>query len=353
MKKVLKWAGLTFICIVIILIVAFTTVFWSELRSLASIKQIDDYGMFQMTYFGDYGFDDFLLVGAESDSDVEAFITERLLRGIPINLNITGGGCTVFVARSVAGEVIFGRNFDFGTYSPSMQVITRPDNGYASISTVNLQFIGYDESNLPSGLNWGSFPALGAPYVPFDGMNEKGVAIALLAVPEADPSFYEGRTMLGTTTVIRLVLDKAASVDEAVELLRQYNMYFSGGINCQFLIADASGRSVVVNYWDGDLKITETDEGFQVASNFIPYNGLNIGEGYDEFERYNRVRSVIAENSGILSIAQSGDLLAEVGARYNDENRLQWTVVCNLSTLEGIIFANRNTDNIIGFCLIP
>jgi len=326
--------------------------FWSELRSLASIKQIDDYGMFQMTYFGDYGFDDFLLVGAESDSDVEAFITKRLLRGIPFSFNITGGGCTVFVARNAAGEVIFGRNFDFGTYSPSMQVITRPDNGYASISTVNLQYLGFVKSNLPSGLNWDSIPALGAPYVPFDGMNEKGVAIALLAVPEVDPSFYEGRIMLGTTTAIRLVLDKAASVDEAVELLRQYNMYFSGGINCQFLIADASGRSVVVNYWDGDLKITDTDECFQVASNFIPYNGLNIGEGFDEFERYNRVRSVIEENNGIMSIAQSVDVLAEVGTRYDDENRLQWTVVYNLSSLEGIIFANRNTDNITDFRLI-
>ena len=141
MKKVLKWTGLSFICIVVILAAAVTTMFWSELRSLASIKQIDDYGMFQMTYFGDYGFDDFLLVGAESDSDVEAFITKRLLRGIPINFNITGGGCTVFVTRNAAGEVIFGRNFDFGTYSPSMQVITRPDNGYVSISTVNLQFL--------------------------------------------------------------------------------------------------------------------------------------------------------------------------------------------------------------------
>jgi len=346
--------GAMLLSVAIICVIALTVVFRNEIRSLASIRQVDDYGMFQMTYFGVYGFDDFLLVGAESDNDVEEFVSERLLRGIPFRFDITGGGCTVFVTRNFEGEVLFGRNFDFGTYSPPMQLITSPDNGYASISTVNLQFLGYNENSLPNGLNRRSFPALGAPYVPFDGMNEKGVAIALLAIPEAEPPFYEGRIMLGTTTAIRLVLDKAASVDEAVDLLRQYNMYFSAGIECQFLIADASGRSVVVNYWDGELRITETAENFQVATNFIPYNDLNIGEGFDEFERYDRVMEVIENKGGILNKKQVIDVLAEVGVRGdNGENRLQWTVVYNLSTLEGSIFANRNTDNLIDFQLTP
>jgi hypothetical protein len=268
-------------------------------------------------------------------------------------LNIASGGCTVFVTHNAAGEIIFGRNFDFPTYSPSMQVTTRPDNGYASISTVNLQFLGYNQDNLPSGLSWSSFPALGAPYVPFDGINEKGVAIALLAVPDAEPAFYESRVTLGTTTAIRLVLDKAATIDEAIELLGQYNMYFSGGIHCQFFIADASGRSVVVNYWDGELKVTETEEHFQVATNFIPYNDLNIGEGFDEFERYDRVMEIINKNNGILTETQFVDVLSEVGVRYNDEDRLHWTVIYNLSTLEGAIFANRNVDNLITFRLTP
>jgi len=354
MRRNLMRIGVILLCIAVTCAIVVTIAFRNELRTLASIRQVDDYGMFQMTYFGDYGFDDFLLVGAESDRDVEAFVVNRLLRGIPIDLNITGGGCTVFVIRNNEGEVLFGRNFDFGTYSPPIQLITRPDNGYASISTVNMQFLGFNENSLPSGLNWNSFPALGAPYVPFDGMNEKGVAIALLAIPEADPPFNEGRIMLGTTTAIRLVLDKAASVEEAVELLRQYNMYFSAGIECQFLIADASGRSVIVNYWDGELKITEATEAFQVATNFIPYNDLNIGEGFDEFERYDRVMEVIESNGGVLSEMQVIDVLAEVGVRGdNGENRLQWTVVYNLSTLGGTIFANRNTDNCITFQLTP
>jgi len=255
-------------------------VLWNELRSLASIKQIDDYGIFQMTYFGDYGFDDFLLVGAESDGDIEAFVIGRLLRGAPINLNITGAGCTVFAVRNDSGEVIFGRNFGFPTYSPSMQVITRPNNGYASVSTVNLLFLGYNENNLPGGLSFGCFPVLVAPYLPFDGVNEKGVAIALLAVPEADLPFYEGRVI----------------------------------------------------YWDKDLKIMETGEDFQVAANFIPYNGLNIGGSFDEFERYDRVRSAILDNGGTLGQTQAVGLLVEAAADYGDGGGiLHWTAIYNLS----------------------
>ena len=232
-----------------------------------------------------------------------------------------------------------------------MQLITRPKNGYASISTVNLSFAGYSENNLPSGLNFKSFLALAAPYLPFDGMNEKGVAVALLAVPQAVPPSDENKVTLNTTTSIRLVLDKAATVDEAIDLLSQYNIYFSGGITCHFLIGDASGRSVLVEYYDGKLQTVTSAEPYQIASNFIAYNGVNIGEGFDEFDRYDKVKATIDRNGGSLDEKQAVALLAEVGVINNGVDKLQWSVVYNLSTLKGTIFAHRNTSNLIDFQL--
>ena len=352
MKKWLKRAGAILLGVILVVIIVAVVVFWNELRSLASIKKVDDYGMFQMTYYSDYGFDEFLEVGAENDGDIEKFLMKHLLKGLPIDLNITGGGCTVFVTKNENGDVIFGRNWDF-TYSPGVQVVTRPKNGYASVSTANLAFIGYSEDNLPSGLNLNSFLALAAPYVAIDGMNEKGVAMALVAVPESEPPFDENKVMLNTTTAIRLVLDKAATVDEAVELLGQYNIYFSQGIDCQFFIGDASGKSVLVEYYDGGLQIVTTDEDYQIASNFIAYNGVNIGEGFNEFERYDRVKEAIDSNGGVLGLEQSVALLAEVGITYNGEDKLEWTAIYNLSNLDGTLFANRNTGNLIAFSLAP
>jgi len=139
----------------------------------------------------------------------------------------------------------------------------------------------------------------------------------------------------------------------AVELLRQYNIYFSGGIDCHYLIGDASGKSVLVEYYDGELRTVTVDEPYQVASNFIAYNGLNIGEGFDEFIRYERVYSTLAENEGKLSKSQAVALLAEVGVMNEGEDKLQWTVIYNLSALKGTIFAHRNTNNQISFQLTP
>ena len=68
------------------LILFITTLIHSGMNCvpLSSLKKVDNYGMYQMTYYGDYGFDEFLKVGAESDADIEAFVTRRLLKGLPI-----------------------------------------------------------------------------------------------------------------------------------------------------------------------------------------------------------------------------------------------------------------------------
>lgn len=354
MKGKLKKVLIILLSIIAVLVLGLIIVFRNEIHSLASIQKVDDYGMFQMTYYGDYGFDEFLKAGATSDEEIADFVAKRLLKGVPIDLNLTGAGCTAFVTKNEAGEVLYGRNFDF-EYAPSLQVVTRPKNGYASISTVNLSFAGYSQQNLPSGLDFNSFLTLAAPFLPFDGMNEKGVAIALLAVPEASLTPDENKVTLNTTTAIRLVLDKAATVEEAVELLRQYNIYFSGGIDCHFLIADASGASVLVEYYDGELQAVKAQEDYQIASNFIAYNGVNIGEGADEFERYDAVQSDLESHNEMLSEEQAAILLADIGVsnKLTNADKLQWSVVYNLSSLEGTLFAHRHMDNLIEFKLEP
>lgn len=342
---------LTSIGMTLLILLAMTLIlFWNELRSLMSLKKVDDYGMYQMTYYGDYGFDEFLEVGATSDADIETFVTTRLLKGLPIDLGVTGDGCTAFVTQNENGDILFGRNFDF-TYAPSLQLYTTPQNGYASVSTVNLAFAGYSADYLPSGLNFDNFLTLAAPFLPFDGMNEKGIAIALLAVPEAQPPYNADNVTLNTTTTIRLVLDKAATTEEAIELLQQYNIYFSADVTCHYLISDANGHSVIVEYYDNALQVVETDEKYQIASNFIAYHNLNIGEGFTEFERYDIVQNTIEANDGVLNEDKAIGLLAEVGVADRETDKLQWSVLYNLTTGNGQIFAHRKIDNIIEFHL--
>lgn len=341
--KVFKRIFAVLFIVLFLIIAAGGVLFRCELRSLCSLQQREP-GVYTMNYYGDYGFDEFLQTGAQSDKDIERFVTDRLLKGIPVEINVTDAGCTCFVSRNENDDVIFCRNFDFA-YAPMLQVYTKPDNGYASVSTVNLSFAGYGEGNLPSsGIGINNFLTLAAPYLPFDGMNEKGVCIALLAVPEADAGNTPDRVTLNTTTAIRLVLDKASDVEEAVTLLRQYNIYFSGGVMCHFLIADAGGRSVLAEYYDGGLQVVESDTDYQIASNFIAYNGVNIGEGFNEFERYDAVAALLEQNNSVVTLQECEDLLNEIGIVYKGADRLQWSVVYNLSERTGRIWPFRDSS---------
>lgn len=342
--KIVKRVFVILLILLVFIIVIAGVLFRRELKILSSLQQRVP-GVYTMTYYGDYGFDEFLEIGAKSDKDIERFVTRRLLKGLPIEIDVTGAGCTCFVSRNEDDDVIFGRNFDF-EYAPMLQIYTKPDNGYASISTVNLSFAGYGEDNLPSsGIEINNFLTLSAPYLPFDGMNERGVCIALLAVPEADAGNTSDKVTLNTTTAIRLVLDKAANVDEAVNLLRQYNIYFSGDVECHFLIADASGKSVLVEYFDGGLQAVESDTEYQIASNFIAYNGVNIGEGFSEFERYDAVETLLMQNNNIVTMKECEDLLNEIGIISEGVDKLQWSAVYNLTDRTGRIWPHRDSGN--------
>ena len=150
------------------------------------IKELED-GLSVVRYEGNYGFDVFLEQGgADSDAGVAQFLMDSLSKS-GLNLLFGGNpfGCSTLSVAGSDGGYLFGRNFDF-LYAPSLQLYTAPDNGYASVSTVNLSFAGYSEDNLPIGSLFDDFLTLAAPFLPFDGMNEKGLAITVLAVPEAE-----------------------------------------------------------------------------------------------------------------------------------------------------------------------
>ena len=121
--------------------------------------------------------------------------------------------------------------------------LQRPAQGYASISTVNLDFInagGVDISGLPD-----SVQAIIALYAPLDGMNEKGLAVSVNMIQDSDTIEQNtDKPDITTTTAIRLLLNRAADVEEAIFLLEQYDMHASMGMMVHFAIADADGRSV-------------------------------------------------------------------------------------------------------------
>ena len=57
-------------------------------------------------------------------------------------------------------------------------------------------------------------------YAPLDGMNEKGLAVSVNMIQDSPGiSQDSGKPALTTTTAVRLLFDRAADVEEALELL--------------------------------------------------------------------------------------------------------------------------------------
>ena len=70
-------------------------------------------------------------------------------------------------------------------------------------------------------------------------MNEKGLAVAVNMIQDSGTIEQNtDRPDITTTTAVRLLLDQADSVDEALKLLGQYDLHASMGMMVHFAIAD-------------------------------------------------------------------------------------------------------------------
>ena len=347
-KKVVLGVVGVLVALVIVAAVAVFALFGHELATLGSIEKVNDYPLYTMTYDGDYGIDEFIAQGgASNDGELIQFVVNRIMKGLPITIDLPDLACSTFNATTPEGDALFGRNFDL-SFSPGMLVRTDPADGYASVSMVNLGFLGYGEDKLPEDLV-SSLTTLAAPYAPLDGMNEAGLAVGVLLI-DTDPTDQQtDKVDITTTTAIRMMLDSCATVDEAVALLEQYDMHSSANSCYHFQIADASGASVVVEYIGNEMSVLEPGDAttmgalsgaagvtYQAATNFLLTPGeYDFGHGQD---RYETLMSTLSAASGVLAEDEAMDLLAAVAQEPHlnsrgEESATQWSVVYNLEDL--------------------
>ena len=280
-KTVLKWIGGILAALLVMLAAGAWAMFGSFMKAANSIEKLEA-GLYSMEYNGDYGFDDFLARGgAGSDGEVADYLVSFLSRGFyKMESNVQTGqfGCSTICTTDAHGTVFFGRNYDWEECR-AMIVHTRPKYGYESISTCCLDFLGFSEDYSPDGSVMERMQALAAIYVPLDGMNEKGLVVADLMAGDHEATHQRtDKSDLTTTTAIRLLLDKAANVDEAISLLGQYDMNSSIGSAHHLSLADASGKSVVVEYVDDEMLVTET----KVVTNHYLSNCEKQGVGSEQ-----------------------------------------------------------------------
>lgn len=355
MSKKFKIVGLSIASLVLALSIGVGSLFFGEIRTLMSFKELNDQPFYEMTYYADYGLDEFLESGAATDDELVSFVTKKILKGVSFEVN-PDGACSTFIATTPDEDDLFGRNFD---YVPSIGLIVRtaPKDGYESISVVNLNHLGLSAENMPTKNLLNRVITLAAPYAPLDGMNEKGLAIGVLVITEGVVHQDTGKVPITTTSAIRMVLDKAATVDEAIALLKQYDMHSSGETGYHFQIADASGDTAIVEYINNEMHVLTKEEGYTAATNFVLYNDLNLGYGQD---RYEKIKEAQEATNGIMTEEEALDLLLNVPAQGVREvegssegipSDTQWSSVYNLDDLTLQICTSRDRSRIYNYSL--
>ncbi len=300
--------------------------------TLGSLEQVDDYPLYTMTYYGDY-----------ETADIEKAIDELSASRAPdveAPEAQPGWGCSLFAAFADLDNALYGRNFDW-EFSPALLLFTDPPDGYASVSMVDLAYFGFGRSRVVA-LTELSLEERGAllftPFLPFDGMNEHGLVVGMAAVPGSRMRRDPDKERIGSIAIIREMLDHARNVDEATEIMGSYNIDMAGGPPTHYLIADASGRSALVEFYAGEMHVLPDEGGWQVATNFLRVAAGDSAEG--ECWRYDAITVRLTEAEGRVEAGDAMDILSAV----SQSDSTQWSVVYEMSTGDIHVVMGRQYD---------
>ena len=352
MWKVLKIMMLAIIGLVVVVLVCFWSVFGNLVKGALSVEKLSD-KLYYMEYAGDDGFDDFLAKGgAKNAEDIVQYINQFLSKGYykpQAEPDTMPYGCSTLTARTTDGEVLMGRNFDYES-ATAMILHAFPKNGYEYISTFSTDFYGFGEDWLPEGFI-NQYVSLSNLFFALDGVNEKGFAIAdLMAGDNVETHQNTGKPALTTTSAIAYLLKKAATVDEAIELLGKIDMHSDIGAAHHYSMSDASGHSVVVEYVDNQMVVTETHV---VANHYLCQQKLNEGLMFGD-TRYDQLCTLYDDSQGVMDVQQFSDAIFSVAQQPWGDNFIggtQWTIVTNLTNLSVTYYSQRNFDKPFSFKL--
>jgi hypothetical protein len=299
----------------------------NETATLASLRQVDDYPLYTMQYFGEYASRRTSILPSVQKADAT-----------------TSWACSLFTVLLDEDHLLYGRNFDW-EFSPALLVFTDPPDGYASVSMVDIEYLGFSGQTV---FNLTELPLedraglLDAPFLPFDGMNEHGLAIGMAAVSPGDMQADPTKETIGSLGIMREILDHARDVDEAIDIFKNYNIDFEGGPPIHYLMADAKGKSVLVEFYLGELHIIENEGPWHRATNFLRSSVDDPQDG--NCWRYNKINARLIEDQGMLDSKSAMGLLAEVA-----QENTQWSVVYQMAGGEVSIAMGRDYTQVQTF----
>ncbi len=333
MKKVLFW----FVGLLVALCIAVLCVWGREIATLRTVSSVggNEY-LYQMEFKAAYDLDDVIAKEVDTNAELLDYIVGRIGKGLPIKMKsaqvadesgeLTTINCTSFqVARSEGTGFRYGRNYDYFK-NPTMVTLSRPKKGYASIAVSDMSHYGFSLEKVPDSFVK-KVNCLASIYAPLDGVNEKGLCTSIMALPKQASRQESERPDVGTTMIMRLWLDRCATVQEALDLAATLDIRHDAtvGSGYHYMIADANGDCAVLEFdkedgWKSMVVRKAPGEKSMLVTNHL------LSEKYYTTEpdpavgnphsrswwRYETAAAYLKEHGGTLSLEEAQECLAKV-----------------------------------------
>jgi hypothetical protein len=333
MKKILfKVIGiLAIICLTI------ATIWHGEIATIRSLKAVEgnEY-LYKMDYKASYNLDDVISKDIDSNAELLQYIVGKIGKGIPIKMKsaqvadengeLATFSCTSFQAGKSDGNGFwYGRNYDYFK-NPTLVTVSRPKKGYSSIAVSDMSHFGYSLEKLPTSLK-DKVSSLAAIYAPLDGVNEKGLCTSIMAVPKMAAQQESGKHKVGTTIIMRLWLDRCATVQEALDLAASLDIRHDAvvGSGYHYMIADANGDCAVLEFdredgWKSLVVRKGADDKYMLVTNpllsekyYSSEPDMSVGNIHSKsWWRYETVDNYLNERNGTLTLDEAMEILGMV-----------------------------------------
>ena len=239
---------------------------------------------------------------------------KQILSSITILIFFTYNSiCACSVIRlSANGKVYFGSNEDWRETRTKIWFMPSTNTEYGRICFGHKKEFGFVEG----------------------GMNEHGLSLDALATfptgykPNPDKPDFKGQ-------INDYILAKFKTIEEVKDFFHQYNVPI---VNGEFMIADSTGASMIVEYADGDYRFIRSDKYYQIATNFVQY-GSNE-DGYTD-RKYNIARKIL-EKENYASIETVRKALSAVHQEWFSPTT--YSYICDLKLKKVYVYNFHNYE---------
>ena len=333
MKKFLLWL----VGILAALCIAVLCIWGGEIATLRSIKPVEgNQYLYTVDYKAAYDLDDVIAKDIDENAELLNYIIGRIGKGLPIKIKssqvadengeTSTFNCTSFQAIQADGEGFwYGRNYDYFK-NPTIVTVSHPKKGYASIACSDMSHFGYSLDKLPTSFA-NKLNCLASIYAPVDGINEKGLCTSIMALPNQASQQETPKHDVGTSIIMRLWLDRCATVQEALDLLETVDVRHDAAVGSgyHYMVADASGDCAVVefdkeNRWKTMIVRKASDTNYMLVTNhllspkyFTTEPDEAVGNPHSKsWWRFETADAYLKGHGGILTLEQAQECLSQV-----------------------------------------